>query len=100
MLVPTTAGEKFAPVRTADPVLVASQISNGLPPGISLVSANNLEEWFLDIQVLDENPIYAGETYRLKFRFSDKYPIGESKLPRGTKPSVPMSCANIWIAIC
>lgn len=52
------------------------QITNGLPPGITLVSADNLEEWFLDIQVLDQNPIYAGQTYRLKFKFSDKYPIG------------------------
>ena len=52
------------------------QITNGLPPGITLISADNLEEWFLDIRVLDQNPIYAGETYRLKFKFSDKYPIG------------------------
>ena len=52
------------------------QITNGLPPGITLISADNLEEWFLDIRVLDQNPIYEGETYRLKFKFSDKYPIG------------------------
>lgn len=52
-----------------------SKISNSLPPGITLVSADNLEEWFLDIAVLDQNPIYAGDTYRLKFKFSKHYPI-------------------------
>lgn len=46
-----------------------------LPPGITLIRADNLENWFVDIQVLDANPIYAGETYRLKFTFSQNYPI-------------------------
>jgi len=46
-----------------------------LPPGITLVSADNFETWFVDIQVIDPNPIYAGETYRLKFMFSQNYPI-------------------------
>ncbi|KAI1090743.1 small conjugating protein ligase-like protein [Rostrohypoxylon terebratum] len=52
-----------------------AKISSSLPPGITLVSADNLEEWFLDIQVLDQNPIYAGQTYRLKFKFGTQYPI-------------------------
>lgn len=30
----------------------------------------------MDIKVLDNNPIYLNETYRLKFRFSPSYPIG------------------------
>ncbi|KAI9668886.1 MAG: hypothetical protein M1831_000956 [Alyxoria varia] len=48
-----------------------------LPPGIALVSADNFNEWFLDIQVLDEeNPIYKDKTFRLRLRFNDKYPIG------------------------
>lgn len=34
----------------------------------------------MDIQVLDDNPIYKNETYRLEFRFSPSYPIG--MLPR------------------
>ena len=29
----------------------------------------------MDIRVLDANPIYANATYRLRFRFSEKYPI-------------------------
>ncbi|KAL1902764.1 hypothetical protein Sste5346_000674 [Sporothrix stenoceras] len=49
--------------------------NNGLPPGITLVSSENLEEWMADIQVLDQNPLYVGETYRLKFRFPPAYPI-------------------------
>lgn len=29
----------------------------------------------MDIRVLDDNPLYKGETYRLKFKFSNNYPI-------------------------
>lgn len=50
-----------------------------MPPGIELVSADNFEEWLLDIRVLDNNPLYQNETYRLKFRFASSYPIGESR---------------------
>lgn len=46
-----------------------------LPPGITLVKADDFVSWLVDIQVLDPNPIYAGETYRLKFMFSQNYPI-------------------------
>ncbi|KAH7123637.1 ubiquitin conjugating enzyme, partial [Dendryphion nanum] len=46
-----------------------------LPPGIELVSADNLNEWFMDIRVMDENPIYKDDVYRLKFMFSSSYPI-------------------------
>ncbi|KAB5580144.1 putative ubiquitin-conjugating enzyme E2 W [Coniochaeta sp. 2T2.1] len=55
------------------------KIHNGLPPGITLVSSDTLDKldvWFLDIQVLDpNNPLYFGQTYRLKFKFGDNYPI-------------------------
>lgn len=64
------------------------QISNSLPPGIALVSADNLEEWFLDIAVLDQNPIYAGDTYRLKFKFSKQYPIGMCGSPSGAQKRI------------
>ncbi|KAI9679971.1 MAG: hypothetical protein M1817_004986 [Caeruleum heppii] len=46
-----------------------TKIHEHLPPGISIASASNLEEWQMDIKVLDDNPIYRGETYRLKFKF-------------------------------
>ncbi|KAK0734114.1 small conjugating protein ligase-like protein [Lasiosphaeria miniovina] len=46
-----------------------------LPPGIELVSAEDFEEWLLDIRVLDDNPLYLGEIYRLKFKFGPSYPI-------------------------
>lgn len=46
-----------------------------LPPGIELVSADDFEEWLLDIRVLDDNPLYLGEIYRLKFKFGPSYPI-------------------------
>lgn len=48
-----------------------------LPPGISIVKSDTLEEWQMDIKVLDDNPLYKDQTYRLKFTFSDKYPIGK-----------------------
>jgi len=41
-----------------------------------MVAADNFESWLMDIQVLDDNPIYKGQTYRLKFVFSMSYPIG------------------------
>lgn len=35
----------------------------------------------MDIQVMDEsNPIYRGQTYRLKFKFPNSYPIGAPSL--------------------
>ncbi|KAK5071025.1 hypothetical protein LTR64_007528 [Lithohypha guttulata] len=46
-----------------------------LPPGITLVKAEDLKTWEVDIKVLDSNPIYANQTYRLVFIFSQNYPI-------------------------
>ncbi|KAI6805151.1 hypothetical protein KC332_g13642 [Hortaea werneckii] len=51
------------------------KIQGTLPPGISLVSAENLREWTMDLEIFD-NPIYPpGEKYRLRFLFSPSYPI-------------------------
>jgi ubiquitin-conjugating enzyme E2 W len=41
------------------------------------VEGNDLKEWLFDIRVLDSNPIYDGNIFRLKFVFSDTYPIGK-----------------------
>lgn len=49
--------------------------STSLAPGLTVVKADDLKEWLVDMRVVDDNPIYKGETYRLKFTFSDKYPI-------------------------
>ncbi|KAF3346149.1 hypothetical protein VdG1_01254 [Verticillium dahliae VDG1] len=65
-----------------------NKLNNGLPPGIELISADNFEEWFMDIRVLDDNPIYRDQIYRLKFKFSPQYPIGgQPLLPRKTLAS-------------
>lgn len=56
------------------------QMEGHLPPGIAIVKSDDLREWQMDIQVLDKNPLYENETYRLKFTFSDKYPIGTQLL--------------------
>jgi ubiquitin-conjugating enzyme E2 W len=53
------------------------QMQEHLPPGIAIVKCENLEEWQMDIKILDENPLYLNQTYRLKFTFSKKYPIGK-----------------------
>jgi ubiquitin-conjugating enzyme E2 W len=49
------------------------KLHDHLPPGIYLVAADDFENWYMDIKVLDDNPIYRGETYRLKFNFSKSY---------------------------
>jgi ubiquitin-conjugating enzyme E2 W len=49
-----------------------------LPPGIELVKADDLQEWQVDIRVLDANPLYMNQTYRLSFIFNNNYPIGKS----------------------
>jgi ubiquitin-conjugating enzyme E2 W len=58
-----------------------SKIKDQLAPGITLVSAENLKTWLLDIQVMDDNPIYQGHIFRLKFEFSSNYPIGVCLFP-------------------
>lgn len=52
-----------------------------LPPGITIAKADDLEEWQMDLRVLDENPLYQNQIYRLKFTFTSKYPIGASFSP-------------------
>lgn len=40
-----------------------------------------MKEWLFDIRVLDNNPLYKDNIYRLKIVFFDSYPIGTSMLP-------------------
>lgn len=47
-----------------------------LPPGIEIVEAENFDQWLMDIRVLDANPLYTNQIFRLKLTFSSKYPIG------------------------
>jgi len=39
---------------------------DGMPPGITLIERNDsvAGDWFVDIQVLDENPLYKDQIYR------------------------------------
>ncbi|KAI6797990.1 hypothetical protein KC363_g2334 [Hortaea werneckii] len=65
------------------------KIQGTLPPGISLVSAENLREWTMDLEVFD-NPIYpAGEKYRLRFLFSPSYPIEAPEVTFVALPANP-----------
>ncbi|BCR89598.1 ubiquitin-conjugating enzyme E2 [Aspergillus chevalieri] len=52
-----------------------AKMQGHLPPGITFAKSDNLEEWQMDIRVLDDNPLYQNQIYRLKFTFSQKYPI-------------------------
>ena len=63
----------YTPLTAND--LSSNQIQGTLPPGITLVSAENLREWLMDISILD-NPLYPPtDKYRLRFMFSTSYPI-------------------------
>ncbi|KAL9934728.1 hypothetical protein V8E36_006503 [Tilletia maclaganii] len=44
-----------------------------LPPGVTLVRADNLEEWYFDLTV--PNPLYADKTFRVRLRFVGTYPL-------------------------
>lgn len=70
---------------------------DGLPPGITLISAENLESWLMDIQILDDNPIYKGQTYRLKFCFSQSYPIGTLPAPPSYHAPLLFSLLSIML---
>jgi len=52
-----------------------SKMQGHLPPGIELIKVEDFKEWLVDLRVLDQNPLYENEVYRLKFTFSKNYPI-------------------------
>ena len=52
-----------------------------LPPGISIVKADDFRQWHLDIEVLDANPLYMNQTFRLAFIFPENYPISTTHPP-------------------
>lgn len=65
-----------------------------LPPGITLVKADDLKTWELDIQVLDSNPIYANQIFRLVFIFTDNYPIEPPEVTFLYVPPSPTSTSS------
>ncbi|CAG8976555.1 hypothetical protein HYALB_00010197 [Hymenoscyphus albidus] len=67
-----------------------AKIHGSLPPGITLVTADGFQEWLLDIQVLDANPIYMNKTFRLKFKFSTSYPIEPPEVTFTQQPDRPI----------
>lgn len=44
------------------------------PPGIHLLKADDLQTWFLSIEVLGDS-VYKGQVFALKFVFEPNYPI-------------------------
>ncbi|OCF57423.1 ubiquitin-conjugating enzyme E2 W [Kwoniella mangroviensis CBS 10435] len=49
--------------------------SKGTPEGIILLSADNMDEWVFLISVLGDETIYKGETFALRMKFGNRYPI-------------------------
>ncbi|WVQ81925.1 hypothetical protein IAT38_004052 [Cryptococcus sp. DSM 104549] len=47
----------------------------GTPPGIILLQSETMEEWVFLISVLGDETIYRGETFALRMKFGDRYPI-------------------------
>jgi ubiquitin-conjugating enzyme E2 W len=47
---------------------------SGPPTGMTLISANDLREWQFTLTVLGES-VFEGETFALRFRFTDNYPL-------------------------
>jgi ubiquitin-protein ligase len=52
------------------------QAKQQLPPGIEIAKADDFQEWQMDIRVMDANPLYLNQIFRLRFRFGTAYPIG------------------------
>lgn len=48
--------------------------SKGCPTGCSILQANDLESWIIQLSVLGDT-LYEGEVFALRFRFSSSYPI-------------------------
>lgn len=63
------------------------------PPGISIHKADGLDQWLIDIVVLDNNPLYEDQTYRLEFTFSNSYPLDSPQVrfvKTSQTPTVPI----------
>ncbi|KAF4977256.1 hypothetical protein FZEAL_6196 [Fusarium zealandicum] len=71
---------------------LAKMHKDGLPPGITLIERSDKVDgdWFLDIQVLDENPLYKDQVYRLKFQFPKMYPIEPPEVTFDRRPERPI----------
>ncbi|KAG5920170.1 hypothetical protein E4U60_001087 [Claviceps pazoutovae] len=62
----------------------------GLAPGIELVDGDSLQNWVFDIRVLDSNPLYENQIFRLKFSFSPSYPIEPPEVTFDSTPDRPV----------
>ncbi|KAK9470286.1 ubiquitin-conjugating enzyme/RWD-like protein [Dipodascopsis tothii] len=52
-----------------------ADLEKSMPAGITILEADNFEQWLLEVRVLDENPLYVGKTFLLRFKFLPSYPI-------------------------
>ncbi|KAK9454889.1 ubiquitin-conjugating enzyme/RWD-like protein [Dipodascopsis uninucleata] len=52
-----------------------NDMKNSPAVGITVYQADDFQKWLIDIQVMDNHPLYAGKKFRLQFRFLPSYPI-------------------------
>ena len=58
---------------------------SGPPTGTKLLRADDLREWLFEVQVLGES-VYEGETFAMRFRFTDNYPLEAPEVVFVTSP--------------
>lgn len=58
---------------------------SGPPTGTTLLNAEDLKEWRFSLTVLGES-VYEGETFALRFRFNDNYPLEAPEVVFLTSP--------------
>jgi hypothetical protein len=59
---------------TLSPLLPVEIQKSGPPTGTKLIKADDLKEWLFEVSVLGDS-VYEGETFAMRFRFTDNYPL-------------------------
>jgi ubiquitin-conjugating enzyme E2 W len=60
------------------------------PAHITLVEANDLETWQIDLEVNNDNPLYTGKTFRLQFIIGPNYPVESPQVQFMPLPARPI----------
>ena len=68
---------------------------SGSPTGTTLLDAENLKEWKFTLSVLGES-VYEGETFALRFRFNDNYPLEAPEVVFLTSPPYKAPEVGKW----
>lgn len=66
-------------------IALAEIQKSGPPTGTKLLRADDLREWLFEVQILGES-VYEGETFAMRFRFTDNYPLEAPEVVFVTSP--------------